>query len=92
MNSIETIANLFKSGRLSCTALADRTGVLLRLDGLEVLSLNETALFLVQAMQEGAASEAALVARLVDAFEVDETTAERDVRAFTQLLATSLRL
>lgn len=92
MNSIETIANLLKSGRLSCATLADRTGVLLRLDGLEVLSLNETALFLVQAMQEGAASEAALVARLVNAFEVDEATAERDVQTFTHQLATSLRL
>lgn len=91
MTTTEQIADLLLKKRLTHTKLADRTGVLLLLDGLEVLSLNETAMFLIEAMKDGATSDEALVARLMAEFEVDRATARRDVSEFTRALATHLR-
>ena len=54
---------------------------------LAVYSLNETGMFLVEALCEGAPDADALAARLVDAFEVDETTARADVAEFIEELS-----
>lgn len=90
MTTTEHIANLLQQQRLTHTKLADHTGVLLLLDGLQVLSLNETAMFLVEAMKAGATTEAALVERLTQEFDVDAVTATRDVAAFVANLARRL--
>ncbi len=82
MTTTEHISRLLQQQRLTHTKLADQTGVLLLLDGLEVLSLNETAMFLIESMKAGATTEAALAERLVREFEVDVATAAKDVAAF----------
>lgn len=87
MTTTERIAELLQQQRLTHTKLADQTGVLLLLDGLEVLSLNETAMFIIEAMKSGATTEASLAERLVHEFEVDSATARRDVASFVAELA-----
>jgi hypothetical protein len=76
------LSRLLSSEELTQTRLADATGVILDVDTLQVFSLNETAMFLVEAMRGGATTREALVARLVEEFEVDETTAGADIDAF----------
>ncbi len=45
-------------------------------------TLNETGVFLWEALQNGADSESSLVDALVSEYEVDAAAAEKDVRAF----------
>jgi hypothetical protein len=90
MTTTEHIAELLLKEQVTYTKLADQTGILLLIDGLEVLSLNETAVFLVEAIKGGARSEEQLVAALRQEFEVDEATAKRDVVQFVDTLARHL--
>lgn len=73
-------------GALTLTRLTDGTGVLLDVSGCQVLTLNETGLVLVEALQEGLVSETELMARLQAGFEVDEQLALSDIRAFVEEL------
>jgi hypothetical protein len=82
VETIEQLAEFIRSDRITRTTLADQTGVLLDVEGLHVFSLNETGMFLVEAMCDGAADEGELVRRLVAEFEVDEATAKDDVATF----------
>ena len=82
MPSLRELADLLRSDRITRTALADGSGVVLDVKGLAVYSFNETGMFLVEAVCEGATDSDALVARLMAAFEVDEATARTDVDAF----------
>jgi len=76
-----------KSCRL--TELPDETGVVLHLERKFYFTLNPTAVFLYRALTDDACrTEAALTARLVDEFDVDEQTAAGDVKdLLTELLA-----
>ncbi|HVN76623.1 MAG TPA: PqqD family protein [Thermoanaerobaculaceae bacterium] len=87
MTDLAEIAEFLRSERVTRTALSDGSGVVLDVKGLAVYSLNETGMFLVNALCEGAADADALVARLVVEFEVDEATARADVATFTEQLA-----
>ena len=90
MAGLAELADLLRSDRITRTALADGSGVVLDVQGLAVYSFNETGLFLVEAVCEGAADSDDLVARLMDAFEVDEATARADVDAFIAELSVLL--
>ena len=90
MAGLAELADLLRSDRMTRTALADGSGVVLDVQGLAVYSFNETGLFLVEAVCEGAADSDDLVARLMDAFEVDEATARADVDAFIAELSALL--
>jgi hypothetical protein len=76
--------------QVTTTKLVDGTGVILDVDSLQVFTLNETGMFLVEAMGEGVADRGELAARLVETFEVDEVTAAADVDAFVGELASFL--
>jgi hypothetical protein len=62
--------------------MVDNSGVILDVDSLQVLSLNETGLLLVEALRDGVDDRLGLVRRLVDEYDIDETTAISDVDAF----------
>ena len=53
-------------------------------DGTEYLAINRTGAAIWPLLQDGA-TEAELVVRLTTAYEVDEATASRDVRAFLDM-------
>ena len=72
---------LLRSGRIIRTRLADQSGVMVDTAGTRMLSLNETGMFLVEALASGAGLDA-LVERLVREFRVSEPTARQDVERF----------
>ena len=82
MTDIPALAAALTTDRYTHTALADGTGVILDIEGMHVLTLNQTGEFLIAAVLAGAADEPDLVARLVGAFEVEEPQAREDVSAF----------
>ena len=90
MSRIADLSELLGSDQLTQSKLADETGVILDLDSLQVLTLNETGMFLVEELGAGARSRDELIARLVAEFEVDEETAADDVDAFVEQLAHEL--
>jgi len=86
VNAIERLSQLMRSDKVTQTKLADETGVILHLDSLQVLTLNETGMFLVERIGEGLSTSDQLIAALTDDFEVDEATARADVDAFVDEL------
>lgn len=87
---IKTIHDALESGRLTINALDDGSGVLLDIDGEQLLTLNRTGMRLVQAIDEGAASVAALRDMLLAEFEVEAGRAEADAQAFVAEVAEAL--
>lgn len=87
---ITTIRGALESGRLTINALDDGSGVLLDVDGEQLLTLNRTGMRLVQAIDDGAATVEALRDRLLDEFEVEAERAEADAQAFVGEVAKAL--
>ena len=87
---IKSIRGALESGRLTINALDDGSGVLLDIDGEQLLTLNRTGMRLVQAIDEGAASVDALRDMLLTEFEVEAERAEADARAFVEEVAEAL--
>ena len=91
MSRIEELAELLASeDEFTQQKLADEAGVILDVDSLQVFSLNETGMFLVEEMKEGIVTEDALVTRLLEEFEVEEDVARKDVVEFVEELTKCL--
>ena len=82
MTDLSALAAALSSERFAHTALADGTGVVLDIQGEQVLTLNESSEFLVAAMLGGCSDEGELVARLIKRYAVDSPQAQRDLAAF----------
>jgi hypothetical protein len=82
MSNLERLSELLQSDKVTRTTLVDDTGVILHLDSLQVLTLNETGMFLVERLGEGMSSVRQLITALTEEFEVDEATAREDVVSF----------
>jgi hypothetical protein len=87
VTDIEQLVAMLAEDELTTTTLVDGTGVILDVDSMQVFTLNQTGMHLVDAMGEGVADRDGLVARLIESFEVDEATAASDVDAFVAELA-----
>jgi hypothetical protein len=81
------LSRLLSSKAVSHTRLADHSGVILDLDSLQVFSVNDTGMCLVEALRDGVNNHDGLVRRIVEQFEVDPQTAARDVDTFVDELA-----
>jgi hypothetical protein len=81
------LSRLLSSDAIRQTRLADHSGVILDVDSLQVFSLNDTGMCLVEALRDGVDDHDGLVEKLVAKFEVDEATAAADVNAFVEELA-----
>jgi len=90
VSDIEKLAAMLADDELTTTKLVDGTGVILDVDTLQVFTLNETGMFLVEALGEGVADRDGLVVRLVESFEVENDVAGEDVDGFVSDLATFL--
>jgi len=88
--AIDILSQILASDQLTHTILADNTSVLLNVNGMRVLSLNETGTFLVEAIKQGMRTEEQLVAALRQEFDVDEATARRDLEQFLKALQSHL--
>lgn len=89
--NISSIAQRLRNTKYEVTRLQDESGVLLNSKDLLVFTLNETGLFLLEAIEEGkAVSETDLVALLTSEFEVTEDQAQQDVREFIEDLGNAI--
>ncbi len=84
--TLSVFSRRLRDGDLCLTELGDGSGVILDLDGHQVLTLNVSGVMLVQAIAEGTLALEDLVAVLIGRFDVDRDTAERDVQAFLEEL------
>jgi len=81
------LSRLLSSDAVSQTRLADHSGVILDIDSLQVFSVNDTGMCLVEALRDGIDDHQGLVRRVVEEFEVDPGTAAADVDLFVEELA-----
>ena len=91
MENLTEFAKVLASEQITRTKLADETGVLLDVDGLHVFSLNETGMFIVDAICGGIVDVEGLVARVVAEFEVEPEQAREDVETFLSKLSGLLK-
>ncbi len=90
---ISGLAQWLRTKKYAITRLQDESGVLLSADDLLVFTLNDTGLFLLEAIESGSAiSEAELVSLLTREFEVSESQARRDISDFLGDLADAIRM
>lgn len=87
---LDRIRSALSSGRLTVNPLDDGSGVLLDLDGEQLLTLNASAMHLVHAVEAGARDIDALATALTQRFEVDAERARADAAGFVQRLADAL--
>ncbi len=87
---LDRIRSALDSGRLTVNALDDGSGVLLDLDGEQLLTLNHSAMHLVQSIQSGCGDPDALSKVLTDRFDVDLEQARADTAGFIEQLADAL--
>ncbi|MDT8408241.1 MAG: PqqD family protein [Wenzhouxiangellaceae bacterium] len=88
--AIARIKQALQSQRLTINALDDGSGVLLDVEGEQMLTLNRTGMRLVQAIDEGAESLQVLASVMTGQFEVSSEQAENDARAFIDEIAAAL--
>ena len=81
------LSRLLSSEAISHNRLVDHSGVILDIDSLQVFSVNDTGMCLVEALRDGIDDHEGLVQRIVDEFEVDREAASDDVNAFVEELA-----
>jgi hypothetical protein len=79
MKLIAEIAAALASDRVLLETLDDGSGVILNLEGSQVLSLNDSGMCVVESIRRGLATAEELVEALMDEFEVDADTARRDI-------------
>jgi hypothetical protein len=87
VSDIEQLAAMLAGDQLTTTKLVDGTGVILDVDSMQVFTLNETGMFLVEQMRDGATEGRSLVEKLVEAFDVEDGLAAADVDTFVGDLA-----
>ncbi|MGK7295934.1 MAG: PqqD family protein [Candidatus Wenzhouxiangella sp. M2_3B_020] len=88
--AIQTVKNALDAERLTVNALDDGSGVLLDIEGEQLLTLNATGMRLVQAIEAGADDVEALRDMLCEEFEVEPERAEADARTFVREVAEAL--
>jgi hypothetical protein len=86
MISPAQIRQLLEQYGITPTFLADGTGVLLDVDGHQVLSLNHSASFLVEMLLAGEEDPQTLQQRFAEEFGLPASQAEHDIAAFLDTL------
>ncbi len=76
------VAEAFASGRVTATPLVDGSGVLLNVETLEVAQVDQTGMWIVEALASGVDNIRSLVSNLCNRCDVDSGRAEEDVTGF----------
>ena len=87
---IDQIRHALEAERLTINALDDGSGVLLDVEGEQLLTLNATGMRLIRAIADHAASAEELGARMASEYDVTPDRAEADVRMFIDHVARAL--
>ncbi|WP_376697521.1 PqqD family protein [Wenzhouxiangella sp. EGI_FJ10305] len=88
--AIARIAAALEDKRLTINALDDGSGVVLDVEGEQMLMANGTGIAIVQAIAEGDRDVASVARRLAGQFDVGEGRAREDVTTFVAQVAGSL--
>lgn len=88
--AIARIAAALDDKRLTINALEDGSGVVLDVEGEQMLTANATGIAIVQAISDGDRDAAAIARRLAEKFQVTEARAGEDVTAFVTQVAGGL--
>lgn len=88
--AIAQIAAALDDGRLTINALDDGSGVVLDVEGEQMLTTNATGMHIIQAIADGDKEPVAIAHRLAKHFEVDAQQAQRDVAAFVDSVGQGL--
>lgn len=84
--AIARIAAALEDKRLTINALDDGSGVVLDVEGEQMLTANATGIAIIQAIADGDIDPDAIAQRLAECFEVDVKRAQRDVVSFVALV------
>jgi len=84
---IEHLGELLDKQAITFSKLADASGIVIDTHAAHVMSLNESAAFLVDAVSSGARTDDELVSALVAEYEVDDDEARAHVETFLEELA-----
>ena len=90
MSSIESLAVRLESDRYSRRTLSDGTGIVIDVEALQVMSLNRSGMFLLDAIADGTTDADRLRERLTERYEVDDATAARDIGELLDAIDRSL--
>jgi hypothetical protein len=88
--AIAKIAAALDDGRLTINALDDGSGVVLDVEGEQMLTTNATGMHIIQAIAGGDREADAIAHRLAKHFEVDAQQAQRDVATFVDSVGQGL--
>jgi hypothetical protein len=88
--SLHALADMLGHPDVDQTPLPDGTMVILDIPGHQVVSLSQTATYIVSLLREGVRDQEELVARIAARYEIDEATAHADAGKFIQELIQTL--
>jgi len=88
--AIARIAAALEDKRLTINALEDGSGVVLDVEGEQMLTANTTGIAIVQAINEGDRDAETIARHLAEQFDVAEARASEDVTAFVTRVAGGL--
>jgi len=88
--SLEIVQKALHGGRLTVNPLDDGSGVVMDVDGEQLMTMNASALAIVILINEGAESMEQVVRGLTASFDVDAARAGLDVEHFLNRMARSL--
>lgn len=89
-DELSTLRTRLQEPEIAETILPDGTGVLLDIQGHQVLSLSRTAVYLVREIRSGVGTVDELASRLSERFDVSTEIAENDIDAFSSQLLQAL--
>ncbi len=85
--TVEVVREALRSGRLTINPLDDGSGVVLDVDGEQLLTMNVTGLHIMTAIDEGAESIDEVTVAITRHFEVGPEQARGDGKAFIEKVA-----
>ena len=88
--SIENLAQGLAEGRLTISALDDGSGVVLDVEGEQLLEMNASGLAMMQAIADGAKTEQEVAEVVAGRFDAPRDQVLADVRGFVSDVAESL--
>ncbi len=84
--NLEAIKQKLRDPTLSITRLADDTGVILDIDGHQVLSFNDVGMEILELLRDTDNSFGEIIMAITNEFEIDQETAEGDTKSFLNKL------
>ncbi len=89
--SLQVVREAFAGGRLTVNSLEDGSGVVLDVEGEQLMTMNRTGLAVVQLIADGADDMEMIIGNVVSTFEVSPARASHDTEEFIDRMAKVLQ-